>query len=258
MRSRSLLIFVSFLCLQLMSLGQNKDYKPYPQPGAGYVTDIANLLTDEEEEEIEQWLWKVEEKEGVEIAVVIINSMKEYKGAPQTIESFATGLFDSYGIGNMPLNNGVLLLVSRNDRKLRIELGKFYGHTRDADAKKIIDGTIVPHFKNDRYAKGIKEGVKGIMLEFAGLRVGWNWPLIILMVSIPVLILICISLFKSGKRGWGWIVVGMILVVITALLYMVVQIIKHSPGRSSGWSSGGFGGGFGGGSSGGGGASGSW
>lgn len=258
MRNKIILIFSIFLSLPLFAIEETKDYKPFPQPGSGYVTDIANLLTDQEEENIEQWLWKVEEKSGVEVVVVIINSMNEYKGAPQNIKKFATGLFNSYGIGNIPKNDGVLLLVSRNDRKLRIELGKFYGHSRDADAKSIVDGTIVPHFKNDKYAAGITAGVKDIMLQFAGIRVGWNWPLIILLVSIPVIILICISLFRNGKRGWGWVFVGILLVVLSAVFYILVQAVKNSPGESSGWSSGGFGGGFGGGSSGGGGASGSW
>lgn len=254
----------NFFCILFFSIistvfGQNStSYSPYPQPGTGYITDIANLLSDDEEERIEQWLWKVEEKKGVEIAVVVINSMSDYKGTPQNIKEFATGLFNKYGIGNMPKNDGVLLLISKNDRELRIELGKFYGHVRDTDTKAIVDDIIVPYFKKDQYATGITEGVKEIILEFASLRVGWNWPLIILIISIPVFILICISLFKNGKRGWGWIFVGIILVVLTTVVYMVVQIIVHSPGRSSGWSSGGYGGGFGGGSSGGGGASGSW
>jgi len=61
---------------------QEKTYAPFPTPDSGYVTDLANLLTQNQEEEIEQWLWHVEETSGVEIAVVTINSISDYPGTP--------------------------------------------------------------------------------------------------------------------------------------------------------------------------------
>lgn len=240
-------------------------YAPYPEPGPGYVTDLADMLSDEQEERIEQQLWRVEEETSVEIIVVLIEAMADYPGTPQdSIESFATGLFDAYAIGNMPVNDGVLLLVSRDDRKARIELGKGHGRYRDRDANQIMQGTIVPKFKQGDFAGGVESGVHGLMLEFAGVRAGPNWSLWILLALVPVLGLIAYSLFKSGQRGWGWVVVGILLVVVLALLRILVKVavtIKNaesSSGGSSSWSSGGYGGGFGGGSSGGGGATGSW
>ena len=237
-----------------------KDYAPFPNPDAGYVTDIAGLLTDAEEEKIEQWLWRTESKTGVENAVVIISSIKDYKGTPNySIEQFAEGLFNRYRIGNLPKNDGVLLLVTRKDRKVRIELGKHYGRARGRDARRIMQKVIIPRFKEDDYAAGITDGVRAIMREFAGVRIGINWPLIILLIAIPILVLIIVSLFRSGKRGWGWVCVGLLIVAVMGVLWVVWTTVKHMPrGRSGGWSSGGFGGGFGGGSSGGGGATGSW
>ncbi|UCD58855.1 MAG: TPM domain-containing protein [Candidatus Hydrogenedentota bacterium] len=236
-----------------------QDYSPFPNPDAGYVTDIANLLTLEEEEYIELLLWQTESRSGVEIIVVTINSIGDYPGTPNSsIEVFAKGLFDRYGIGNMPENNGVLLLVAVRDRKARIELGAGYGHTRDADARKIMDKEILPSFRQQDYAAGITKGVEAIMLEFAHIRAGLNWPLIIVAIAIPVVGVIAYSLFRNGKRGWGWVCVGFLIVLILALLYILRQTLQHMPrGRSSGWSSGGLGG-FGGGFSGGGGATGSW
>ncbi|MBM4037254.1 MAG: TPM domain-containing protein [Planctomycetes bacterium] len=237
-----------------------KDYSPFPNPDAGYVTDLAGLLTADEEERIERWLWQTESRAGVEIAVVTIGSIRDYRDAPnQSIEAFARGLFDAYGIGNMPRNNGVLLLVARNDRKVRIELGAGYGHARDGDAARIVNDVIVPRFKKDDYAGGITDGVRAILREFAGVRIGWNWKLIGLLIAIPVVGLIAYSLFRSGKRGWGWVAVGFLIVIVLATIHVILDILRHIPkGRSSGWSAGGFGGGFGGGSSGGGGATGSW
>ncbi|MFW6158173.1 MAG: TPM domain-containing protein [Planctomycetota bacterium] len=236
-----------------------KDYAPFPQPDSGYVTDTADLLTREEEEEIEQWLWRVESRTEVEIIVVTIGSIKDYPDTPNNnIEEFATALFNKYGIGNKPKNDGVLLLVAKKDRKARIELGAGYGRRRDADAERIMQKKIVPEFKKEDYAAGITEGVKAIMLEFAGVRIGLNWPLIIAIAAIPILGAIAYSLFKHGKRGWGWVCVGLIVVLVMAIVWTLWKTAKHMPkGSSGGWSAGGLGG-FGGGSSGGGGATGSW
>lgn len=241
-------------------LAPGGDYGPYPEPDSGYVTDLAGLLNQDEQEQIERWLWQVEAKTGVEIAVVLIRSMSDYPdSANGSIEAFATELFNRYGIGNQPKNDGVLLLVAKNDRVARIELGAGYGRSRDADAVQIMEGRIIPQFKKERYAEGVTEGVKGIMKEFAGVRIGVNWTLIVLLAAIPVVAVIAYSLFRSGKRGWGWVCVGLVVILVLAAARTVHAIVSSLPeGSSDSWSSGGFGGGFGGGSSGGGGATGSW
>jgi uncharacterized protein len=237
-------------------IDQEKDYSPYPQPGSGYVTDIANFLTLEQEERIEKKLWRCESETGVEVVVVIINQMSDYAGTALTIEGFATGLFNTYGIGNLPKNDGVLMLISKNDRRMRIELGKYYGNTRDAESQKIVD-KVTSHFKSGDFSKGVIKGVDEILYEFAGL--GTNWLLIGLLIAVPILILIIISLFKNGKKGWGWVFIGILFTIILVIFQIIYHVGKHTnSSSSSGWSSGGFGGGFGGGSSGGGGASGGW
>jgi uncharacterized protein len=236
-----------------------EDYDPFPNPDAGYVSDHAYLLGTEKEEKIERWLWQIESKTGVEIIVITIGSIEDYPGTPnQNIEQFATALFNTYGIGNLPRNDGVLLLVAVGDRKARIELGAGYGRSRDAEARRIMNQVIVPKFKNADYAGGITAGVKAIALEFAHARIGINWPLVILSAAVPILIIIIISLFLSGKRGWGWVCIGLLLVVLMSLFFVIRQVSRHMPSSGSGsWSSGGMGG-FGGGFSGGGGATGSW
>jgi uncharacterized protein len=245
---------------QLKPRRAEKDYAPFPDPGPGYVTDLVGLLTPEQKERIQQWLWQVESRTGVEIVVVVISARSDYPGAPQgSIEQFARGLFDKYGIGNLPRNDGVLLLVTVKDRQARIELGAGYGRARDGDATRIMDREILPSFRKGDYPDGIAAGVRAIMREFASVRVGLNWPLLAALAGIPALGLIAYSLFKSGKRGWGWVCVGLIVVLLLAVFYLVRKTLEHLPeGGSDSWSPGGFGGGFGGGSSGGGGATGRW
>ena len=251
-----LLIVTAAFQAAVYALDKQKDYAPFPQPDSGYVTDLANLLGKKKEERIEQWLWDIEKKTKVEIIVVTISSIEDYPETPNgTIEEFATALFNTYGIGNMPKNNGVLLLVAVKDRKARIELGSGYGRHRDADASRIMDKIIVPKFKNADYAAGITNGVKAITLEFAEARIGINWMLICSVLAVLVCGIIGISLILSGKKGWGWVFVGLAFILLLFVGWIVFGVLRT--GRSISGSSGGLGG-FGGGSSGGGGATGSW
>jgi uncharacterized protein len=136
------------------------------------VTDLADLLTRDQEEQIEQWLWQVERKTGVEMVVVTIDSIRDYPGTPnRSIEQFATAFFDKYGIGNLPKNDGVLLLVARKDRKARIELGAFCGRKRDADSTRMMERTILPRFKEGEYGeiKAVRQALRrrGEIEEYA-------------------------------------------------------------------------------------------
>jgi len=269
------------------SFAGQKDYSPYPNPDAGYVTDLANVLSDQQEEQLERLLLEREEKTKVEIIVVTINSIKDFPGTSnRTIGEFATGLFDAYGIGNMPRNDGVLLLVAVSDRKARIELGAGYGRKRNSDSMRIMSKKIIPSFRKDQYAEGIIKGTRSLANEFAHMPLIPTWALIVaLAIIVYAVVLIAISLFRNGKRGWGWICAGLLIVTFLALSWVVIRLLTATrnvlaalPARNNGsgssggffrgggFGSGGFGGGFGGGSgggfgggfSGGGGATGSW
>jgi uncharacterized protein len=250
---RAFAVFVAVLTIGATPV---KDYAPYPQPDAGYVTDNAGVLTAPKEERLEQWLIRTEEGTKTEIIVVTIRSLQDYPGSNNSsIEEFAKALFNTWGIGNKPKNDGILLLVSVGDRKARIELGAGYPPSRDADASLIMQKTIVPEFRKGDFAAGIEKGVKAIVVEFTDYRVGVNWTLILYIGLILIATLVAISLFRSGRKGWGWVVVGLILLLLLGLLRTLKEVNRF--GKSTGWSPGGLGG-FGGGSSRGGGATGSW
>lgn len=168
------------------------DIGPYPRPDTGYVTDLADMLSRDEEERIERLLWRAEEEKGVEIAVLTIESLQDYPGtANQSIESFATEVFNRYRIGYLPKNDGVLLLVTKRDRTMRIELGTGWGRDRDAAAARLIDRGIKPHIRAERYGAGIQAGAKAIVTAFAGLSVadaatsGFPWMTVALVVGGP-------------------------------------------------------------------------
>lgn len=178
MMLKKTMLWAAVLCAQAACLGAMaedptaRSYSPYPQPDRGYVTDIANLLTDEQEQQLEDWLFDCEEENGFEMAVLTIFSIKDYAGTDNgSVETFATGLFNAYGIGNMPADNGVLLLVAVNDREARIELGDGYDSRRDGDANRIMQNVIVPQFRNGRFDQGVMLGTQAILKTFGAKQV---------------------------------------------------------------------------------------
>ncbi len=191
------------------------------------------------------------EQERVPLFVVTIPNLTHYGATSGGIERYTRSLFDRWGIGWKDRNYGVLLLISRGDRKARIELGADWKGQHDAQAKLIMDELIVPAFKRGDYANGILDGVRGLDAMARGLALPkpsppvWFWPAII--GAALFLVMLIVSLFRSGRDGWAWA-----LIVATGILILFAfRIISLLPGSGSG---GGFGGGFGGG----GGATGSW
>ena len=123
-----------------------------------YVNDYAKLLNDDSIKQITDQLIKVKSNHGIEMTVVTIESLINYRAGP-TIEPFATALFNNWGVGDAKKNNGIMILVSRQDRKMRIEVGKGYGSEWDSVMQSVIDNEFIPHFKNDNYPRGIRNGV---------------------------------------------------------------------------------------------------
>ncbi|MCB9782853.1 MAG: TPM domain-containing protein [Candidatus Omnitrophica bacterium] len=225
----------------------------YPAPVDEYVNDYAGVIRPEDAKAIRDQLGRVEYQTGIEITVVTIGSIRDYGTADSSIESFATRLFNDWGIGQMPRNDGVLILAAIQDRKCRIELGAGYGFAYNSVMKDVIDGTMIPHFKADNYSQGLKSGAFDVVGRVTQ-PISWyefhKWH-----IAVGALIVICIiagiSCMISGKTGWGWI----FFMYAAALLMLLIKMLQagHS---SRGWGGGGssFGGGF----SAGGGASGSW
>ncbi len=132
-----------------------------------YVNDYEDLLDDTAEARIRDQLTELYGETGIEMTVLTIADMIAY-GHSGTIEEFATKTFNAWGIGDATRNNGVLILVSRFDRQMRIELGAGYGQDRDADMKRIIDTAFLPAFRDDAYQAGIETGVEETIFEVSG------------------------------------------------------------------------------------------
>lgn len=244
---------------------QRAGYIDLQPPGQrDFILDKADLLTDEEEKKIRELATRLLNDKAVPIIVVTIESMAAHNGAGMRIETFARFLFDQWGIGHPKVNGqshnrGILLLVSRGDRKARIELGADWKRDKDEVAVQIMDDLIVPRFKNGDYAAGIVAGVEALdkmarELELPKKPVS-PWRMVLIAAAAGLGIFTVVSLIRRGSGGWAWVFWGVVLGIVGMILYNALR----SSGRGGGGGGGGFSGGsFGGGFSGGGGASGSW
>lgn len=156
------LIFTLFLLL----LPTFAFAQTYPDHENLYVNDFAGLLTETDRGALRQQLQSLRKDKGVEVTVLTIDSRKTYGNSP-SIESFATGLFNTWGIGNASRNDGILILVVRQDREMRVELGKGYGAEFDAAAGAVIDDNFLPAFQYDKYSEGIRTGTNEVIRRIA-------------------------------------------------------------------------------------------
>ncbi len=162
------------ICIILISLTSIFSVAPahaYPDYTNLYVNDFADLLPQEVEDDIHDRLVDLRKSHGIELTVVTIHRRTDY-GPATSNEAFATGLFNYWGVGDAARNDGIMILVSKNDREMRIELGSGYPLARNRDAKKIIDKYMLPHFKNGDFPTGISAGVDETIFQFAGIGAG--------------------------------------------------------------------------------------
>lgn len=152
---------VLLLCLATMGAAQT-----LPDPVRDTVTDHADLLTDTEEADLHDRLRALNAELGVQMAVVTLPSQAAY--APDAaLEKFATDLFNGWGIGDANRNNGILVLILRDDRAIRIELGAAYGRDWDRVAANVINRSFLPAFEAEDYTTGIVTGVEDITESIA-------------------------------------------------------------------------------------------
>lgn len=150
-----------FLCLGLMGLGFGQPIERIPNPRAaygGWVVDIAGVLNDLQKARLNTLITQLEQETGAEIAVVVI---RKTQGA--TPKEYATELFNRWGVGKRGADNGVLMLVALQDRRVEVETGYgMEGILPDGLVGAILDEAVIPHFRRGNYAEGIISGVERI------------------------------------------------------------------------------------------------
>jgi uncharacterized protein len=132
------------------------------------VVDQVGVLNGDTRSRLEQELWALKKEKGSEVAVLIVASTK-----PEEIEQYSIRVVDAWKLGRKGIDDGVLLLVALNDRRVRIEVGRgLEGDIPDVKAFRIIDELIVPRFKEGDISGGVVAGVNAL----AGLIRGVDLP----------------------------------------------------------------------------------
>lgn len=235
------------------------------------VYDYIDLLSSSEKNNLEQKLIRYSDTTSTQIVAVIISSTKG-----ENINYLGAQWGQKWGIGQEKEDNGILIILARDDRRIAINTGYGVEHLlTDALSRRIIERDIIPYFKRNDYAGGLDRGADAIFEvlsgEYQNTTSSNNVPIVpififILLVIVFIIFIIAISAGRKGggKGGGKRKYKGSDLLEAIILSNMGRGNYRKSSGSSwGGWSSGGssgggFGGGFGGGGFGGGGASGGW
>ncbi len=133
-------------------------------PLTGRVVDQTGTLSSDEIASLSQKLKDFEARKGSQIAVLIVPTTQ-----PEEIEQYSIRVAEAWKIGRKKIDDGAILLVAKNDRKLRIEVGYgLEGALTDVTSRRIIDEIITPKFRSGDFAGGISDGVDRIISVIDG------------------------------------------------------------------------------------------
>ena len=254
----------------LLPAAQAQDVQPIPALTA-HVIDQTDTLNAAQRQALESKLTVFEQKRGAQIVVLIVATT-----LPEDISAFAQRVGDNWKIGRKNIGDGLLLVVAKNDRKVRIETTKaLEGAIPDLAARQIIDSAITPRFRQNDYAGGLDAAAEQIMARISGENLpapddrgqtrksgsGLSWTdlAVFLFFAVPIGGRVLSGMFgrKLGAAATGGAVGGLAWLFTSSLLIggiaavaglvfaLVTSLGSLGRGRSSGWG-GGFGGGSGG------------
>ena len=234
------------------------------------VTDLTDTLSARQKTELEQSLAAFEAKQGSQLAVLIVPTTQ-----PEEIEQYSIRVVEQWKLGREDVDDGALLLVAKNDRTLRIEVGYgLEGALTDATSKRIIAEIITPHFRNGDFFGGIQAGVRAMMKVIKGEPLPPPAPsasnddggsstsilpgVVLFAFMIGQMLRGLIGSLPAAlstaavAAGLVWLLAGVGAAVLSALAIFAILMFSglgggRGIGRGGYYSSGGFGGGLGGG-----------
>jgi len=270
-------LFLAFLLLCGFLVGASAQIIVPPVPGR--VIDQTGTLTTSEINTLSQTLAQFDAKKGTQFAVLIVKST-----APESIEQTALRVAEQWKLGRKKIDDGAILLIAKNDRAVRIEVGYgLEGALNDATSKRIIEQFITPEFRNGNYFAGINAGIQQMI------RIADGEPLPPVAAAndgapsdslrfAPVLFMLALAVGMVMRSFMGhalasvvtggavtvlaWVIAGSLFFAVIAGIFAFILTLLgglKGGGGAGGWSShsgGGFGGGYSGGGSIGGGFSG--
>ncbi len=227
----------------------------YTSPGkpTGFVNDFAGIISTAEKVELETTLTALKKETGAEIVVVTVPALGD-----EVVETYAVKLFEEWGIGEKGKDNGLLLLIALQEKKMRIEVGYgLEGDITDAQASQIIRTILTPAFKEGKYEEGIAAAVGTIVEvirknpealpveETASFNLNSNWIYLAIFIFMWV-----VSILGRSKSWWlggvlggvagviagvviGSLITGGILTLIFIIIGLVFDFIVSKAYQSS-------------------------
>jgi uncharacterized protein len=264
--------FLALLLSFWVALAGAQELQPIP-PLSARVTDLTATLSADQRSQLEARLAAFEKEKGAQIAVLIVPTVK-----PEAIEQYSIRVVEQWKLGRKGVDDGVLLLIAKQDKKLRIEVGYgLEGALNDATARRIIAESITPRFKEGKFYEGINAGVERIVAVIGGEALpapkpapvqgssgstdsGFDFETILIVGLVLVTVVAGIlraifgrffgSAMVGGIAGFiaMLVVSSMIVAAIVGVVAFVLALLSGGRGGGSGWSSGGWSGGSSGGS----------
>ena len=273
---RALLLAVWLPCVALTAWAQ--EVQPVPTL-TGHVMDSTGTLTSAQLSALQAKLSTFEQSRGAQVVMLIVPSTQ-----PEDIAAYAQRIGDSWKIGRKSIGDGLLLVVAKNDRTVRIETTKtLEGAIPDLVASQIIDTAITPRFKQGDFAGGLDAAADQIMARITGENLpaplqgrasrrsssgglDWTTLAVFLFFAVPLggRVLSSVLGRKLGSFATGgavgalaWLFTSSLLIggiaALAGMVFALVSGLGGMGGRTSRWGGGMGGGGFGGGGFGGGG-----
>lgn len=180
----------------------------YPAPSDPYINDLAAVIGTQDAAALRADLDRLRTETGIEATVL---TLPQRPADGRTLEAYATGLFNAWGIGDAARNDGILVLVVLSGREMRVELGSGYDQDDDLLAQDIVSRVFLPRFREAAYSAGIAQGTREVIDRIARRHAQGLEPL-------PL---------AGGDRGW----LGLILPAAAAGLAVLVLLRR----RIGGW-----------------------
>jgi uncharacterized protein len=227
-----LAVLLSLLAFALPAAAQT-----FP-PLSGRVVDDAQVLDAQTREALTGQLAALEARNGDQVVVATVRSLEGY-----AIEDYANRLFRRWGLGQAATNNGVLLLIAPNDRKVRIEVGYgLEGTLTDAVAKLIIANDLIPPLRAGRFDRAAAVGVDDIAQVLTGGAADWqqraravpqraNQHVVELPSWLGFLMFATVCLVGVGMALLMGLIVGMVLLQ----LLLAIGVLPNAKARKGGW-----------------------
>lgn len=267
--------WLALLCGLLPFVLWAAEQVPVP-PLQARVTDLTQTLSAEQRAALTASLQALEERKGSQLAILLVPSTQ-----PETVEQYSIRVADAWKLGRKGVDDGALLLVAKNDRTVRIEVGRgLEGAIPDAIANRIIREVIVPRFREGDFYLGLVEGVDRVVKTIDGeplpepsrsrdagndnsKGIGGLLPLLFIAVVVGGSVLRALlgrfggaAITSAVVGALVWFAMSTFFIALISALFAFIFVLAGGGGRRGGWTSGprgGLGGGFGGWSGGGGG-----